>query len=79
MATTSAVFPARLMTRNLLQLKNNAIRLRGASWTDHVSISQAASDDLRWWIHHLKEWNGTSWVQSPTELEVFTDASDSGW
>lgn len=46
---------------------------------DHVLISPAANDDLRWWIHHLKEWNGTSWVQSPTEMDVFTDASDKGW
>jgi len=79
MATTSAVFPARLMTRNLLALKNSALRRPSASWTDRVTLDTGSKDNLEWWISHLKEWNGTSWVQTPTELDVYTDSSDNGW
>jgi len=79
MATTMAVFPARLMTRNLLSLKNSALRRPGAQWTDTVLLTAEAEENLNWWINSLKEWNGNSWIQSPPEMDVYTDASDKGW
>ena len=50
MATTLAVFPARLMTRNLLSLKNSALRRPQAQWTDTVMLTTEAEDNLNWWI-----------------------------
>lgn len=79
MATTLAVFPGRLMTRNLLALKNQALRRSGAQWTDSVPLTTKACEDLDWWINSLRSWNGTSWLQTPTETDIFTDASDHGW
>jgi hypothetical protein len=79
MATTAAVFPARLMTRSLLALKNAALKRPAAAWTDTVHLDRGAVVNLEWWIHQLQQWNGTSWVQSPTQLDVYTDASDKGW
>lgn len=79
MATTLAVFPARLMTRHLLSLKNTALRRPGAQWTDTVILSEKAEENLSWWISSLRTWNGSSWIQTPPELDVYTDASDNGW
>jgi hypothetical protein len=79
MATTIAVFPARLMTRHLLSLKNMALRRPSATWEDMIQMDHKASEELQWWMSSLRDWNGTSWVQSPTQLDVFTDASDTGW
>lgn len=79
MATTLAVFPARLMTRHLLALKNSALKRSGAQWTDTVVLTAQAEENLSWWISSLREWNGTSWLQTPPDLDVYTDASDKGW
>jgi hypothetical protein len=79
MATTLAIFPARLMTRNLLALKNSALRRPGAQWTDTVLLTVEAEENLQWWITNLRQWNGHSWIQSPPQEDVYTDASDEGW
>lgn len=79
MATTLAVFPARLMSRNLLSLKNSTLRRQGAQWTDTVILTEEAEKDLEWWISNLRQWNGHSWIQTPPELDIYTDASDEGW
>lgn len=76
-ATTTAVFPARLHTRKLLQLKNQALA-QGLQWTSTVSLTTALPD-LQWWIHHLNKWNGLSFIPETPTQEVFTDASDLGW
>ncbi|KAF8970250.1 hypothetical protein BGZ46_010549 [Entomortierella lignicola] len=47
MATFMAVFPARFMTRNLLQLKNKAPKNIGAAWSDTVTLTEQAKEDLR--------------------------------
>lgn len=78
-ATTLAVFPARLMSRNLLSLKNSALRRLGAQWTDTVILTEEAEEDLEWWIFNLRQWNGHSWILTPPELDIYTDASDEGW
>lgn len=78
-ATTAAVFPARLMTRGLLALKNAALRRPAASWNDTVRLDDEATENLEWWITHLRDWNGTTWVPSPAQMDAYTDASDTGW
>lgn len=79
LATTAAIFPARLMTRQLVALKNAAMTRPGTTWNSTVFINAAAAANLQWWITQLKTWNGTSWVQSKTQLDIYTDASDQGW
>jgi len=78
MATTAAVFPARLMTQHLTAVKNAALKT-GALLSDTITLSPKAKDNLDWWITQFSSWNGLSWIQTPTQLDVYTDASTSGW
>lgn len=77
-ATTPAVFPARLHTRQLLHLKNLALA-KGKTWNSTVLLTPEACYDLQWWIRHLNRWNGLSFLPETPAQEVFTDASDLGW
>lgn len=77
-ATTPAVFPARLQTRDLLQLKNHHLQ-SGALWNATVQLTPSACANLHWWINHLTKWNGLSFLPETPTQEIFTDASDQGW
>ena len=78
MATTAAVFPARLMTQHLMSLKNAALK-SGMSLETIIQLSTKAKENLDWWITQFGSWNGLSWIQTPTELDIYTDASNTGW
>jgi hypothetical protein len=77
-ALTMAVFPARLKTRHLLSVKNNALKM-GLAWTSMTRLPQSALQELQWWYAQLQTWNGQSFLPSLPQHEVFTDASDQGW
>jgi hypothetical protein len=77
-AMTAAVFPARLKIQHLMADKIKALK-SDSSWESLVSLSQDATEELLWWRSHLKEWNGLSWITAVTELDIYTDSSDSGW
>ncbi|OMJ13593.1 hypothetical protein AYI69_g8940 [Smittium culicis] len=57
-----ALLPGRLMTRRMIELKNEALRIN-SNWNSESLIS----------------WNVRSFLPEIPEVEVFTDASDSGW
>jgi hypothetical protein len=75
---TIAIFPARLKTRHLLLCKNMALH-QTKSWTSPLSLSPAAKDELMWRKEQLLSWNGQSFLPSSPQVEIYTDASDSGW
>jgi Reverse transcriptase (RNA-dependent DNA polymerase) len=78
LAMTAAILPARLKTRNLVWLKNQALRTY-SSWTASISLTMQVKEDLEWWIESLAQWNGQTWIQQPPQEEIYTDASDLGW
>lgn len=77
-AMTAAVFPARLKVQHLQATKIQALK-SGSSWEDSISILPAATEELLWWRTHLQQWNGLLWIVSNLELDIYTDASSSGW
>lgn len=77
-AMTAAIFPARLRSQHLLQLRNSS-QEAGLGWGDTVQITTKAMDDLVWWRRGLQTWNGQCWIPQQTALDVYTDASDTGW
>jgi hypothetical protein len=77
-AMTAAIFPARLRSQHLLQLKNASLAT-GKQWTDVVDLTAEAKEDLLWWKTGLRTWNGQCWIPPQTAMDVYTDASDSGW
>ena len=78
LAMTAAILPARLKTRNLVWLKNQALRTHN-TWMAFISLTTQAKEDLQWWIESLAQWNGQTWIQQPPQEEIYTDASDLGW
>jgi hypothetical protein len=78
MAMTAAVFPARLMTRRLIQVQNRALANQW-KWTAQVNLTGPALEELEWWRAHLADWNGQSFLPHKTDIDVYTDASDDHW
>ena len=72
-----AIYPAPLHYRSLQQLKHRALRV--ANFDSLMTVSPPAQQDLRWWIEHIGNWNGRAIHQSAPELEIETDASNTGW
>ena len=77
-AMTAAIFPARLRSQHLLQLKNISLTA-DKQWTDLVQLTQEAKGDLLWWRSSLQTWNGQCWIPPQTAMDVYTDASETGW
>lgn len=77
-AMTAAVFPARLKVQHLTAAKIHALK-SGSSWEESISLPPAATEELMWWRTHLQQWNGLSWIVSNPQVDIYTDASDSGW
>jgi hypothetical protein len=75
LATSLAVFPARLHTRQLIQQAN---KLKHSNETSIV-LTGPAKLNLQWWIQHLQQWNGHSFIPEQHRHELYTDASMSGW
>jgi hypothetical protein len=75
---TMAVFPARLKTRHMLTTKIKAVK-QFKAWSSHIVIPTEAKEELFWWLDHLQSWNGQSLLPSSPQVEIFTDASNSGW
>ncbi|OMH83609.1 hypothetical protein AX774_g2884 [Zancudomyces culisetae] len=73
-----AMTPGILKTRRLIGLKNEARRM-GKSWESNVQLTEEAKENLTWWVKQMEKWNGKAFLPEKPELEVFTDASDTGW
>ena len=72
-AMVKAVLPAKLLLRNIYR----TIAKR-SSWDSLVEITEC-KQDLLWWLHALANWNGAPIRQKEPELQLTTDASESGW
>ena len=75
---TMTVFPARLKTRHMLTTKIKALK-KFKTWSSPIVIPTEAKEELFWWLDHLQSWNGQSFLPSSPQVEIFTDASNSGW
>ena len=78
MSMTAAIFPARLKTRALLQVQNRALADQ-CNWTDPITLDESARKDLTWWQDHLSHWNGQCFLPQQSDVDVFTDASETAW
>ncbi|CEP08910.1 hypothetical protein, partial, partial [Parasitella parasitica] len=77
-AATFAIFPARLYTRHLLYYKNQTVK-SDKDWDLPVAMDQASLEELQWWYHNLKKWNGRSFLPTTPTETVYVDASNTGW
>ena len=72
------VKPGRLFLRRLINLSTTVDKLH-----HHIHLNKEAKLDIKWWFDFLQPWNGVSIIQSQIsnaqELQLFTDASNSGF
>ena len=69
-----AILPAKLLLRNLY-----AVLARRKNWSDSLLLTDAAKQDLSWWLHAVSNWNGRKIEKDTIQCQVFTDASNTGW
>ena len=78
MAATMAILPAPLFFRALQEEKNKAMR-QAESYHAEVRLSEAAGQELQWWMEEVQKWNGRSIWQKIPDLTIELDASLLGW
>jgi hypothetical protein len=49
------------------------------SWHDQLILTGPAVKDLQWWCSALTSWNHKTIANRPVEIQMFTDASGTGW
>jgi hypothetical protein len=49
------------------------------SWDSPVPVAAGAQEELSWWIQWLRGWNGNSIIPPQTEVDLFSDASNTGY
>ena len=71
---TKAIVPTKLLLRNLYRLLSTR-----KCWSDILCLDIPSVKDLEWWLVSLNTWNGRPVVKRQIDIQLFTDASDSGW
>ena len=67
-----------LFYRNLEADKQTALNANGHNFEKFTTLRAASKDELRWWIQSLPSSYRSLVPLTPT-LEIFSDASDTGW
>ena len=73
-AMAQVILPAKLLLRNVYR-----ILATKRSWQDLLLLTAPAIKDLQWWCSALNNWNQRPITNRPVELQMFTDASSTGW
>ena len=71
---SKAVLPAKLLLRNLYRLLR-----RRVSWEETLWLDAPTRKDLEWWWSALENWNGRTISTKPVQVQIETDASQTGW
>lgn len=48
-------------------------------WDDLVEIPVQVVEELQWWISFLKGWNGSAIIPEATSIDLYSDASNTGY
>lgn len=71
---SKAVLPAKLLLRNLYRLLKQR-----TSWEEILWLDSPTKKDLTWWHLALQNWNGRKLSTRPIDVQLETDASQTGW
>ena len=77
-ATMQAIHPGPLYCRELQMLKTKQL-LSGKTYSSQITLSPECKEELRWWLLHMKTWNGKAIVNAGPDVIIQTDASLKGW
>jgi len=80
LAYMKAFAPARLMMRPLFRiLQEISASGRSYCWNFKVMIDQEVISKLKWVSNNLQQWNGVSVVKPSRVIQLFSDASSTGY
>ncbi|KAM4697809.1 uncharacterized protein WCC33_013413 [Rhinophrynus dorsalis] len=77
-ASIQAIFPGPLHYRALQRLKTLHLRTC-LGYTDIITLSSDAREELIWWLKHLDAWNGKAIFGMIPDLVIESDASMLDW
>ena len=77
-ASVNAILPAPLHYRRLQMAQTRAL-LIGQSYETKLTLPPETISELRWWMEHIRDWNGRAIISPSPDLTIETDASLSGW
>ena len=73
-AMAKAILPGKLLLRNVYRLLATK-----KSWDQELILDAATRTDLEWWNQAVKSWNGNPIMLGPVDIQIETDASQTGW
>ena len=76
-SSLQAVAPAPLHYRHL-QMSQIRSLLNNQSYQAKVHLNPQCLEELRWWIFHMKDWNGKAIINPGPDVIIHTDASKMG-
>ena len=76
-ATAEAVIPASLYVRELQMTKTKYL-LKTMNYQTLLMLPNECKIEIKWWIHHLRQWNGKNILNPSPDLVIETDASLKG-
>ena len=54
-------------------------RVRIVGWDQELTITEEIISEINWWLENLEDWNGKAIIPQDPTIELFTDASETGW
>lgn len=77
-SSIQAIFPGPLHHRALQRMK--AVHLRsGLAYSQKVTLTPEAREELTWWLANMEAWNGRAIFGSAPDIIIESDASRLGW
>ena len=78
-ATAQAIQVAPLFYRALQANLQEALAVGNQNYNQMLPLGTEAQEELRWWQHHLTQWNGKTTIRKSVQIVIQSDASLSGW
>ena len=74
-ATTQAIQVAPLFYRALQANLQEALAVGNQNYNQILPLGTEAQEELRWWQHHLTQWNGKTTIRKSVQIVIQSDAS----
>lgn len=79
-SVSKAIVPAPLFYRSLQRDTTIALWANNQNYDVQCRLCPQSSEELQWWIDHLSEWNGKSFMKAQNpDIVIESDASFRGW
>jgi len=78
-ATNSVIPPAPLFCRELQMTLSNTLERHSQCYKTQVTLIPECLQELEWWNHNMRNWNGKTLLKREVDMTIDSDASLQGW